>query len=261
MKNSSKFLLIGNMKMNPTNREEMDAYEVVLEGALQNIFLLTPGREVEIALATPFFYIKSLSENFSGRITIGTQDISSYEKGSYTGDISASMAYSEGATFSLVGHSERRKYHKESNGDIAKKVRALLNTRMNIVLCVGESQEDRRTQKTESVIKKQVAECLSNVEEKEISCVSIAYEPIWAVGSDETPTSLEIHSIKKIIQNVLCELFSEEGKRVKILYGGSVHSHNLSDTCIVSGMDGALVGRSSLDPKEFLYIASQAKIL
>ena len=149
MKNSSKFLLIGNMKMNPTNREEMDAYEVVLEGALQNIFLLTPGREVEIALATPFFYIKSLSENFSGRIAIGTQDISSYEKGSYTGDISASMAYSEGATFSLVGHSERRKYHKESNGDIAKKVRALLNTRMNIVLCVGESQEDRWRQEPE----------------------------------------------------------------------------------------------------------------
>jgi triosephosphate isomerase (TIM) len=261
MKNFSKFLLIGNMKMNPMNREEMNVYEIALQEAFQNISLLEAERDVEIALAPPFFYVKSLYENLSGRISVGVQDVSPYEKGSYTGDISASMAYSEGASFSLVGHSERRKYHQENNEDIAKKIRSLLDVGMKAVLCVGESQEDRNTQKTENVIKKQVTECLSEVKVGEIFSISLVYEPIWAVGSDETPTSLEIRSTKKIIQNILYKLFGEEGGGIKILYGGSVHIHNLLDTCITSGMDGALVGRSALDPKEFLEMASQARIV
>lgn len=261
MKEFSKFFLIGNMKMNPMNQEEMVMYEKSLKEELQNVSLHQAKRLVEIALAPPFFYIKSLSQSVLGLVSIGSQDVSSYQKGSYTGDISASMVYSEGASFSLVGHSERRKYHKEENEDIARKVRNILDFGMRVVLCVGESREDHAMHKTDEVIKKQLQECLFGVKENEASHVYIVYEPVWAVGSDETPTSSEIHSVKKGIQGVLMELFQEKGKEMKILYGGSVHVHNLLETCITPGMDGALVGRSSLDPKEFFGIVSQAKVL
>lgn len=261
MKELSKFFLIGNMKMNPINREEMAVYEKSLKEELQSVSLRQAKRLVEISLAPPFFYIKSLSQSVLGLVNIGSQDVSSYQKGSYTGDVSASMIYSEGASFSLVGHSERRKYHKEENEDIAKKVRNILDFGMRVVLCVGESKEDRTMNKTDEVIKKQLQECLFGVKENEVSHVYIVYEPVWAVGSDETPTSLEIRSVKEGIQNVLMELFQEKGGEMRILYGGSVHAHNLLETCITPGMDGALVGRSSLDPKEFFEIVFQAKVL
>ncbi|NCU41557.1 MAG: triose-phosphate isomerase [Candidatus Moranbacteria bacterium] len=261
MKELSKFFLIGNMKMNPINREEMTMYEKSLKEELQRLSSHQVKRLVEISLAPPFLYIKSLSQSVSGVVNVGSQDVSSYQKGSYTGDISASMIYSEGASFSLIGHSERRKYHKEGNEDIARKVRNVLDFGMRVVLCVGESQEEHSMNKTDEVIKKQLQECLFEVKENEVSHVYIVYEPVWAVGSDETPTSLEIGSVKKGIQNVLTELFQEKGDEMKILYGGSVHAHNLLETCIIPGMDGALVGRSSLDPKEFFEIVFQAKVL
>ncbi len=249
------------MKMNPINREEMNRYETVLREEFEKISLDKSKRALEIILFPPFFYIKSLSQHFTGLIAVGSQDVSSYQKGSYTGEISASMAYAEGALFSLVGHSERREYHKENNKDIAKKIRTILDAGMCAVLCVGESQEEHNTQKTDEVIEKQVEEGLFGVKEDEADRVFLVYEPIWAVGSDETPTSSEISFAKKIIQERLYKLFGEKGEKMKILYGGSVHSRNLLETCIVSGMDGALVGRSSLDPKEFLEIASRAKIV
>ncbi|OGI25901.1 MAG: triose-phosphate isomerase [Candidatus Moranbacteria bacterium RBG_13_45_13] len=247
-----KKLVVGNLKMNPISVVEFDRYLDMFEKELKN----KDFEKTEIVVCPPVVYIQKLLDRKIKNIKAGAQDIFWEHQGAYTGEISAGMVKSVGASYVIVGHSERRKYFGENEEIISLKLKAILKNGLNAVLCIGESEEERKKGQTVSVLKKQLKGSLDGVGAGKIEYINIAYEPIWAVGTDKIPIADEILEAKIMIKKVLSEMYSPKVmEKVRLLYGGSVKSHCLKDTCLDSAMDGVLVGRESLQPYEFVKIA------
>jgi len=245
------YLLVGNWKMNPMSREEVDKYGKDFIEQTRSFDQVS----CEVWISPPALYVQLFCDLSLEGVRVGAQDVSSEKNGSRTGDLSAQMMRKEGAVFSLVGHSERRMYHGEDNDVIHQKIRRILEEGMRVILCVGEHKEDREQGNVREKIRQQLL-CLEGIEKEEGKNIILAYEPVWAVGSDRTPQTADIREVRDMIQEILQKLWDKDiAKKIKILYGGSVHEKNTWETCIASGMDGALVGRSSLNAKEFLAIA------
>lgn len=247
------YTLIGNWKMNPSSQREVDSYveKYSTISKKQDI-----SQKVSVWIASPCVYIQRLHNTIFPLAFIGAQDVSLKEEGSFSGEVSAQMLYNQGASFSLVGHSERRSYHQETDEDACEKILQLKKQNMKPVLCVGEGWEEREQGKTTEKIERQIKTALQKVKQEDLKDIFIAYEPIWAVGSDRTPTSQEIKDVKTLIQEIIKDMYGKR-EEIGILYGGSVHSKNTRELIVDSGMDGGLIGRSSLDPKEFLDVALQ----
>jgi triosephosphate isomerase (TIM) len=247
-----KKLVVGNMKMNPVSPAEFGRY---LDGLEKE----TKGKEfdrVEIVVCPPAIYFRQFLERKFKNIKLGGQDAFWEYQGAYTGEISAGMLKTSGAQYSIVGHSERRKYFGENEEIINLKLKAILKNGMRAILCIGESIEERTGNRTVEVIKKQLKEALAGVGPGKIEYVDVVYEPSWAVGSDNVPTSDEILEAKLIIKKILSENYSHKAmERVRILYGGSIATRFVNQVCIDPAMDGGLVGRESLVPYEFAKIA------
>ncbi|NTW27702.1 MAG: triose-phosphate isomerase, partial [Candidatus Moranbacteria bacterium] len=195
---------------------------------------------------------KTEDEDFA----VGAQNIFWEERGSYTGEISAAMVKNVGAQYVIVGHSERRKYFNETNDDIKAKINSVLNANLTPICCVGETLEDRQAGRTTDVIINQLHEGLADVPISKIATVVIAYEPVWAVGSDAIPTSDEIMEVRILIKKIFADTFGQPvAEKIRILYGGSVKAATAKQLCIDPGMNGALIGRESLIPMEFIKIA------
>jgi len=210
----------------------------------------------EIILCPPFIHLEAFKEWKNKRIKIGAQNMFSEIKGSYTGEISPLMLKNLGCEYVILGHSERRKYLGETSEEINLKVISALKNGLKPVVCVGETKIEKEANATLNVITEQVKEALADVSKGKIEQVVIAYEPIWAVGTDATPTSNEIMEAKVLIRKILVEMFGKKyAEMVKILYGGSVSAKTVKEVCVDSEVDGALIGRESLLPNEFLKIA------
>jgi triosephosphate isomerase len=200
-------------------------------------------------------------ESFVGKIekddfAVGAQNIFWEERGSFTGEISALMTKNIGAQYVIVGHSERRKYFNETNEIVKAKINSALAAGLTPICCVGEALEDRQNERTTDVIISQIQEGLADVPLSKIASIVIAYEPVWAVGSDAVPTSDEIMEVRILIKKIFTDTFGQPvAERVRILYGGSVKAATAKQLCIDPGMDGVLVGRESLIPLEFIKIA------
>lgn len=247
-----KKLVVGNLKMNPVSAVEFDRYLDMLEKELKN----KDFEKTEIVVCPPMIYLQKLLDRKIENVKAGVQDVFWEYQGAFTGQISAGMVKSLGASYVIVGHSERRKYFGENEEIISLKLKAILKSGLNAVLCVGESAEDRKSGQTSQVLKKQLKGCLEGIAPGKLEYASIAYEPIWAVGSDVIPTSDEILEAKIIIKKTLAELFSmKSAEKMRLLYGGSVKSSCANQVCLDPAMDGALVGRESLQPYEFVKIA------
>lgn len=255
MKHISKELhIVGNFKMNPETlggAEQLVKDIVVFAKKLQN---------TKVSLAVPALYVTSLVKQSKDIIEIGVQNIHSDVSGAHTGDISGTQAISCGARFTLVGHSERRALG-ETNQDINKKVLAALKQKLHIVICVGETVRDTDGAYM-TTIKNQITEALLLVDVKQLKYITIAYEPVWAIGVKATgvATPHESLEISILIRRTIQDLYSVlAAKKMIILYGGSANSENARGFIEEGGVQGFLLGRASLDVNEIKKISEIIK--
>jgi len=245
-----RMLLAGNWKMNG------------LRASLGEIRAL--GRALadgqiagEVLVCPPTTLIAEASKAAAGSaVAIGGQDCHPESAGPYTGDVSAEMLRDAGATAVIVGHSERRQYHGETNALIAAKAKAGQRAGLGVILCVGESEGERDSGRAVTTVTDQLAACLvSGVSPRGLV---IAYEPVWAIGTGRTPASGEIAEMHQALRENLTQLFGGDARDVRVLYGGSVKPANAAEILILPAVDGALIGGASLKAADFLAIARAA---
>ncbi len=236
--------IVGNWKMHGTRA--MLAEARAIDRAAERLL------KVEVAIAPPFTLIHATRKE-ANLIGIGAQDVHAADGGAHTGDVSAAMVKDAGAGFTIVGHSERRADHKETNALVKEKAEAAIAAGMNVIVCVGETEEERDAGKAEAVVAKQLSGSLpqgEGVAEK----VTVAYEPVWAIGTGRTPTVDDIGAMHRFLREKLVSTFGEEGEAVRILYGGSVKPDNAAELLSADEVGGALVGGASLTAESFLGI-------
>lgn len=218
-----------------------------------------PVDGVEVVILPPLPYLGELVEAFEGRaIAFGSQDVSSNEKGAYTGEVSAAMLAEVGARFGLVGHSERRQYHNETSELVARKFAAALHAGLAPVLCVGETLEQREVGQTEQVIAAQLAPVLALVGPAGFQHAVVAYEPVWAIGTGRTASKEQAQQVHAFIRGEVAKLDARIADSLPILYGGSVKPDNAGELFAQPDVDGGLVGGASLVAADFLAIATAA---
>ena len=194
--------------------------------------------KVKLVLCPPSIYLSLFDKN---GYDLGAQDISSFMDRTITGEIEANQIKSLGATYVIVGHSERRIYKHEINIDFINKINNALENNLNVIYCVGEKLRDKENGSTFEILEKQISEVLNNVEIKNIM---IAYEPVWAIGTGNVPSIKEIKENIEFISDLLYEKYE---CKLDILYGGSVNDENIGELCSIKGLSGFLVGGASLD--------------
>jgi triosephosphate isomerase len=246
-------LIVGNLKMNLLTITERERY-------LESFKKELSGKDIadcEIVLCPPTIHLEAfVSEVENDNFAVGAQNIFWEDRGSFTGEVSAPMVKNIGAQYVIIGHSERRKNFNETNEILKAKVSSALSANLLPIFCVGETLEERESGDTTDVIMRQIREGLADVPVSRITSIVIAYEPVWAVGSDNIPTSDEIMEVKILLKKIFADTFGVPvAEKMRILYGGSVKAATVKQACIDSGMDGVLVGRESLIPMEFIKIA------
>ena len=212
--------------------------------------------QIDVALCVPAILIERAVRAAPG-FTIGAQDVHHAPKGAHTGNISAHMLLDAGARLTIVGHSERREAQRETNDEVREKAQAALSAGLSVILCIGETLDVRESGSALDVVISQLEASLPRVDETEGE-LSIAYEPIWAIGTGKIPTSGEIAEMHKAIRATLCERFGEPGNRMRILYGGSVKASNAKEIFSIGDVNGALVGGASLKAADFIPIVAEA---
>ena len=231
-----------------------------LGGDLAEISAIADGARsqahVDVALCLPATLIERAVRSVPG-FPIGGQDVHAELKGAHTGDVSASMLADAGATLTIVGHSERRADHGESDEAVRAKALAALAEGLSVILCVGESLEVRESGQAIAQVEAQLSASLPDFT-GEPSRLSIAYEPIWAIGTGLVPSLEDIAAMHGALRTLLVERYSPAGSEMRILYGGSVKPSNAADILGLEDVDGALVGGASLKSADFLPIVKAA---
>ncbi|MGB5779456.1 MAG: triose-phosphate isomerase [Allopontixanthobacter sediminis] len=242
--------IVGNWKMNGTRSMLSEARAI--DRASQRLM------KVEVALAPPFTLLHAVHKEVQ-QIGVGAQDCHPGEDGAFTGDVSASMVLDAGAKFVILGHSERRQAHGEDDALVKAKATAALNAGLRIILCCGESEEIRDAGGAEQFVIDQLKASLPKISGNVGEVLTVAYEPIWAIGTGRTPTADDIGSMHRAIRALLVELYGEEtSAAVRILYGGSVNPGNATELLGADEVGGALVGGASLTAESFLGIVLAA---
>lgn len=216
----------------------------------------SPG--VDVAIAVPATLIAPAAARVPG-LAIGAEDVHPADKGAHTGCISVGMVKEAGGRFSIVGHSERRADCHESDADVKAKAEALHTGGLGAILCVGETLEERDAGRAEAVVTGQLAASLPD--DAAASWLSIAYEPVWAIGTGRTPTIGDVAAMHGAIRRQLRSLIGAEADAVRILYGGSVTGDNAGDLLVAGDVDGALVGGASLAATKFVPIIAAGEAL
>ncbi len=232
-------IIAGNWKMNGSR-----ATLTAMMGALSEV-----KTENKVILCVPFTMIDTESSN---NVQIGAQDISSHARGAYTGEVSGAMLAEIGTKYVIVGHSERRMYHDETNDIVREKAKMALENGITPIICVGETMEEKRAGKTLDIIEAGVRE---SVPEDVDGDIIIAYEPRWAIGAGVTPTAEEIATAHKVIADTLSYMGLDG---TPILYGASINSENVADIVAIKNVYGVLVGGASLKIDEFVSIINNA---
>lgn len=218
--------------------------------------------KADVWLGVPFTALAACAHASEGsHIRIGAQNMSDLLAGALTGEVSALMIVEAGATFVILGHSERRKLFNENDNMINRKVKLALRSGLKVILCVGESREEREGGMTENIIKMQLDECLDDVDVSQIQNLTIAYEPIWAIGNNNPATPEVVEEIHHLCKNLLANLWNPDlARHIRILYGGSVNASNAAKFMSLPSVDGLLVGGASLDVQTFADIVHQSEI-
>lgn len=240
-------LIAGNWKMHGSVREAVRLAEGVREGA--------DGLPCELLVCPPFPYLHAVAVAMLGqRVMVGAQDCHAAEKGAHTGDVSAPMLRDVGCRYVIVGHSERRADHGETNAAVRAKAEAAIAAGLTPIVCVGETEAERTAGRAEEVVSRQISESLPEGFAEAGGVV--AYEPVWAIGTGRSATEADISAIHGMIRGQLeREVPGGAGGKVRILYGGSVKPANAASILVLPNVDGALVGGASLVAADFLAIA------
>jgi triosephosphate isomerase len=245
-----KKLIAGNWKMNG-NLLANDA----LLAALAQGLAVKPACDVAVCVPAPYFaQIQSLK---IAAIDVGSQDVSAQASGAYTGEVSASMLKDFGVRYAIVGHSERRQYHGETDALVADKAKAALAAGITPIVCVGETLAEREAGRTEDVVKRQLAAVI-HTNGHCISEIVLAYEPVWAIGTGKTASPEEAQAVHAVLRAQI-KAATDQSARVKILYGGSMNAANASSLLTQPDIDGGLIGGASLKAADFLSIIAAAQ--
>ncbi|QIW95651.1 hypothetical protein AMS68_001169 [Peltaster fructicola] len=235
-----QFFVGGNFKMNGTISS--------IKAIVKHLNDAKLDQQTEVVVAPPALYLLLTREHLDKRIEVAAQNVFDKKDGAFTGEISVSQLKDSGITWSLVGHSERRTIIQESNAFIASKTKAALDGGIGVILCVGETLEQREANKTEEVVIAQLAAVAKEV--TDWSKIVIAYEPVWAIGTGKVATNEQAQEVHKAIRGwVSKELGNQTADNVRIIYGGSVNEKNCRDLAKQPDIDGFLVGGASLKPQ------------
>ena len=244
-----RLTIVGNWKMNVTPESAYILGYNILES-------ISGGSVCNIVICPPYISLDRVVQAVAdSSVRVGAQDVHPEPSGAFTGEVSAPML-AELVEFVIVGHSERRTLFAESDEFIAGKVCASIEAGLKPILCVGESLEDRRAGRAESVVSSQLLACLANV--TNVSSLLVAYEPVWAIGTGEAATPQIAQDMMSSIRSALRSGFGDAADAVPCLYGGSVNADNVQSFVRQPDIDGALVGGASLDPESFAAIVAKA---
>ncbi|AIG64091.1 triosephosphate isomerase [Corynebacterium atypicum] len=250
-------LIAGNWKMNLNHLEAITV--------LQKFAFALPKEyyeKIDVAFTVPFTDLRSVQTLVEGdklQFTFGAQDVSAHESGAYTGEISAGMLAKMSCTWVVVGHSERREYHGETNADVAAKAAAALAAGIKPIVCVGESLEVRESGKHVEFVVDQARESLAGLSSEQLSNTVLAYEPVWAIGTGKVASAADAQEVCQALRNLVRELASDEvAVGFRILYGGSVKADSVTELISEPDVDGGLVGGASLDGEAFAQLAANA---
>lgn len=245
-----KKLIVGNWKMNGG----LAANEVLVQAMLAG--LSNPACDVALCVPAPYFaQVRALVGDV---IALGAQDISAHEQGAFTGEVSAGMLRDFGVRYTIVGHSERRQYHAETDAAVALKVQRALACGVTPIVCVGETLAERENGQTETVIKRQMAAVI-HTNGRCISEIVVAYEPVWAIGTGRTATPQQAQQVHAMLRTQL-NAATEYADRVRILYGGSMNAANAAELLAQPDIDGGLIGGASLKAADFLRIIASTPL-
>ena len=247
--NSKKKLIAGNWKMNGG----LAANEALLKALVAGL----AGAVCDVVVAVPAPYLAQVQALTAGSvIALATQDVSQHEAGAYTGEISATMLKDFGVRYALVGHSERRQYHGETDAVVAEKAQRALAAGITPIVCVGETLQERDAGQTEAVVKRQLAAVI-HLNGHCISEVVVAYEPVWAIGTGRTASPEQAQAVHAVLRAQLSAA-SDKADRIRLLYGGSMNAANAAQLLAQPDIDGGLVGGASLKAPDFLQIIAAA---
>jgi len=231
-----------------------------LDASLAEVRALLAGLKarpgLSVVICPPATLVARVAAVAGRTIGVGGQDCHPKVSGAYTGDVSAEMLRDAGASWTIVGHSERRQYHAESDELIASKAQAGWRAGLGVIICIGETEAERLAGREEQVVDHQLA--VSVPGEAATKTTAVAYEPIWAIGTGRTPTNDDIAKMHRHIRSVLVARFGDAGRKIEILYGGSVNPKNAKEILEQPEVGGALVGGASLKAADFLTIIAAA---
>ncbi|NLL12692.1 MAG: triose-phosphate isomerase [Fibrobacter sp.] len=246
-----KKFVAGNWKMNTT----IDEAKALAKGVVETVGNVT---DVDIAVCPPFTNLLAVAEILKGSsVKLGAQDVHWEAKGAYTGKVSCSMLKSVGVTYVIVGHSEQRQYFHETDETVNKKVKAVLASELLPIICIGETLDERKSGQMDSVIERQVKGAFSGIEASDVTKCTIAYEPVWAIGTGETATPQQANEAHIFIRKIIEKLYDKEiAASLRIQYGGSMKPENAKELLAQSDVDGGLIGGASLKASDFAGIVN-----
>lgn len=246
-----EILIAGNWKLNGSNQSITELVKAVASsvGAVN----------CSVVVCAPYVYVPLVSELLgSSSLYLGSQDVSEHESGAYTGEVSAKMLSDFNCKYGLVGHSERRSYHQESDEQVANKFNALKQVGIVPVLCVGETSDERDQGITQSVVNRQILAVIDKYGVGSLSGSVIAYEPVWAIGTGRTATPEQAQEVHSDIRGLLAKYDKSIATETQILYGGSMNPANAASLLAMQDIDGGLIGGASLKAGDFLAICQAA---
>jgi triosephosphate isomerase len=249
-----RILIAGNWKMNASLAGNAKLLDGVKAGAAQ----VAEGCDLLVCVPAPYL-AQCQAELKGSAVLLGAQTVSEHESGAYTGDVAASMLLEFGCSHVIVGHSERRTYHGESNAVVAKKVVRALRAGLTPILCVGETLSERQSNRTELVVGQQIDAVLQVLEVADVPRVVVAYEPLWAIGTGITATPRMAQNVHEMLRAKIAAKSEQAAQQVKILYGGSMKPDNAGQLLAMPDIDGGLIGGASLKAEDFLAIAQAAQ--
>jgi len=246
-----KPFIAGNWKMNTNNRSSSALAEGIVNGLKQ-----FDADGLDVAICPPFVYLKQVAKAVSAsHVALGAQDVYYQTDGAFTGEISCRMLKELGCTYVIIGHSERRHVIGETDELINRKLTAAINNGLLPIFCVGELLEERQADKTEEVVTAQIKKGLAGLGEEKASAITIAYEPVWAIGTGKTATTEQAEQAHQMIRAFIAQMYGPEfAEEIRIQYGGSVKPTNASELMAEEDVDGLLVGGASLKEDDFTAI-------
>ncbi|MFY9458051.1 MAG: triose-phosphate isomerase [Candidatus Spechtbacterales bacterium] len=248
----NKLLIVANWKMNPNSAREAERLSRAVHQGIRGM------KNAEVVLCPPFPYLSAVNIGVS-IVKLGAQDCHFEQKGAYTGAVSPAMLKDVGCEYVIIGHSERKQYFGETNEIINKKIKAAIKAGLKVVLCIGEDTRDtfdsrgHWTNELDPRLKEQLVAALMGIKKAQIQNITVAYEPVWAIGTGNAATPDDVLSAKIFIRKIISNLYNrKEADKIRVLYGGSTNRKNAALFIKEGQADGLLIGGASIDAEEFI---------